>query len=150
MHIQNQDAERYQNTKPHIYQSPRKPRDQKQRRGKIFDIRERALYFSLRVIEISEALPKNMTYDIIRKQLIKSGTSIGANIEEADGGVSKRDFINKAAIARKEARETKYWLRIINMRETEIELDKEIQEVQEIINILSTMIKNTKEPLEKK
>jgi len=50
---------------------------------------------------------------VIRTQLVKSGTSIGANVEEADGAVTKRDFTNKITIARKEAKETKYWLKLI-------------------------------------
>ena len=82
-----------------------------------------------------------MPFNIIKSQLLKSGTSIGANIEEADGSISRRDFLNKAVIARKEANETKYWLRIIaaqNIKNDNIEND--IDEIQEIINILSTII----------
>jgi four helix bundle protein len=51
--------------------------------------------------------------EIIRTQLAKAGTSIGANVEEADGALTKKDFVNKIAIARKEAKETRYWLRLI-------------------------------------
>ena len=66
-------------------------------------------------------------------------------MEEADGTVTKRDFINKITIARKEAKETKYWLRLIAGKYIKPELLKEdIQEVQEIINILSAIINKTR------
>ena len=82
---------------------------------------------------------------MLRTQLVKSGTSIGANVEEADGAVTKRDFINKIAIARKEAKETKYWLRLIAGKYIKTELlEGDIKEVQEIINILSAIINKTK------
>ena len=136
--------EYYYNTKPQMDQAPRKPQDQDSEKRKIFDIRERTLEFSLRVIDIAEALPKSLLSEIVRRQLMKSGTSIGANVQEADGSVSKKDFINKASIARKEARETKYWLRILDRKNENIDLSDEIQEVQEIIKILSAMITNTK------
>lgn len=82
---------------------------------------------------------------MLRTQLVKSGTSIGANVEEADGAVTKRDFINKMAIARKEAKETKYWLRLIAGKYIKTELlEEDIKEAQEIINILSAIINKTK------
>ena len=112
---------------------------------KIYDIRERVFCFAQRALEIAEMLPQNRVCDVLRIQLVKSGTSIGANVEEADGTVTKRDFINKIAIARKEAKETKYWLRLIAGKYIKKELiEKDIQEVQEIINILSAIINKTK------
>jgi len=112
---------------------------------KIYDIRERVFGFAQRALEIAEMLPQNRVCDVLRIQLVKSGTSIGANMEEADGTVTKRDFINKIAIARKEAKETKYWLRLIAGKYIKKELiEKDIQEVQEIINILSAIINKTK------
>lgn len=59
------------------------------------------------------SLPKNRTCDVIGKQLLRSGTSIGANVEEAQSGYSKNDFTNKMSIAQKEARESNYWLRLL-------------------------------------
>ena len=113
---------------------------------KIYDIRERTFSFAQRVLEIAEKLPQNRVCDVIRTQLVKSGTSIGANVEEADGAVTKRDFTNKITIARKEAKETKYWLKLIagkyNIKPELLEDD--IQEAQEIINILSAIINKTK------
>ena len=91
-----------------LFQTSRKHQNQKV--DKIFDIRDRSFQFALRVIDITNCLPKTLQYNVIRSQLLRSGTSIGANIEEADGSISKRDLLNKAVIARKEAKETKYWL----------------------------------------
>lgn len=58
-------------------------------------------------------LPKGPACDVIHNQITRSGTSIGANVEEADGCLTKRDFVNKMVIARKEAKETRYWLMLI-------------------------------------
>src|SRR5690554_3967472 len=69
--------------------------------------------FALSIIELYVHLKKNNEF-IISKQLLRSGTSIGANVEEAIAAQSKRDFISKMAIASKEARETKYWLRLLS------------------------------------
>ena len=112
---------------------------------KIYDIRERVFGFAQRILEIAEMLPQNRVCDVLRTQLVKSGTSIGANVEEADGTVTKRDFVNKIAIARKEAKETRYWLKLIAGKYIKPEhLGKDIQEAQEIINILSAIINKTK------
>jgi four helix bundle protein len=69
--------------------------------------------FSLSIISLYINLKKENEF-IISKQLLRSGTSIGANVEEAIAAQSKKDFIHKMAIASKEARETKYWLRLLN------------------------------------
>ena len=131
----------YQNPKSRINQIPRKHKNQNPKMVKIFDIKERSFQFALRIIKISNSLPRSLPFNIIKSQLIKSGTSIGANIEEADGSISKRDFLSKAVIARKEAKETKYWLRIIASQKIKNDhLKDDIDEIQEIINILSAMI----------
>ncbi|MCX6164537.1 MAG: four helix bundle protein, partial [Ignavibacteriae bacterium] len=80
----------------------------------------------------------------------RCGTSIGANVEEATAGQSKKDFVTKIAIASKEARETKYWLRII--KESKI-IDKDLKnylsEVEELIKILTSIVKTSQENLNK-
>ena len=80
-------------------------------------------------------------------QLLKSGTSIGANIEEACAAQSRKDFLTKMYIAFKEARETFYWLRLI--KKTGIfknaDLDVMLQDTMSIINLLSTITKNTRQ-----
>lgn len=75
-------------------------------------IKEKSFAFALDIITLFQKLRLEREY-IISKQLLKSGTSIGANIEEALAGQSKKDFIAKMAIASKEARETSYWLRLL-------------------------------------
>jgi len=80
------------------------------------------------------------------KQLIRSSGSIGANLEEADGTLTKKDFINKMAIARREARESKYWLRLIQQvnRLECPELVTLIGEANELVLILSAIINKVK------
>ncbi|WP_293030805.1 MULTISPECIES: four helix bundle protein [unclassified Moorena] len=78
------------------------------------DIQERTLNFSVRIVNLCKFLRQNggTGYDL-SKQLIRCGTSIGANVEEAQNAESKRDFIHKMSISLKEARETNYWLKIL-------------------------------------
>src|SRR5215212_2943092 len=78
------------------------------------DIRQRAFAFAVRIVKLCQFLEKHsdVSKTLIR-QLLDAGTSVGANLEEAQAGQSKPDFIHKNAIALKEARETNYWLRLI-------------------------------------
>ncbi len=114
---------------------------------KIYDIRERTFRFAQRILEITEMLPKTVECVVIRTQLVKAGTSTGANVEEGDGCVTKKDFANKFTIARKEAKESRYWLRLISGKYIKAELlENDIIESQEIIKILSSIINKTKSP----
>jgi len=83
--------------------------------GKRYDIKERCLKFAVRIVSFVDNLPKTIAGYKIGGQLLGAGTSVGANVEEADGAVSRKDFINKTGIARKEARESNYWLRVIDL-----------------------------------
>ena len=113
-------------------------------------IQERALEYGVRILKFADKLPKTIAGNILAKQLIRSGTSIGANMEEADGAASKADFINKVAIARKEAKETRYWLQLIlkaemiNNQNSIKELNTLLQEAHELMKILSSIINKTK------
>ena len=78
-----------------------------------YDLEERTSLFSEAVIEFCLSLPASPVTAPIINQLVRAGTSIGANYCEADEAESKRDFRHKIAICRKEAKETKYWLRMI-------------------------------------
>lgn len=115
------------------------------------DIQERTLDFGVQILKFSNKLPKTNSGNVLVKQLVRSGTSIGANMEEADGASSKKDFINKVIISRKEARETRYWLRLIQKAElinnpsNKQELKKLIQEVYELMKILSSIANKAKE-----
>jgi four helix bundle protein len=83
---------------------------------------------------------------VLSKQLLRSGASIGANIEEASAAQSRKDFINKMAISSKEARETKYWLRLIQeSRIVNCDIEMHIKEIDEIIKILTSIVKTSKE-----
>ncbi|MCL6217304.1 four helix bundle protein [Zunongwangia pacifica] len=101
---------------------------------------DKTFNFSLSIISLFKKLQEDKEF-IISKQLVKSGTSIGTNVEEATAAQSKRDFINKMSIASKEARETKYWLRLLNNSElTTLNVLDEIKEVNHIINIITKII----------
>lgn len=114
-------------------------------------IQERSFSFALRIIKICQYIEKDSIGRIIANQLLRSGTSIGANIEEAYAGQSKKDFIFKMSIALKEARETNYWLRIL--RDSEIVTDKRkkeiIEESEAVMNIVAQIIITAKNKLEK-
>jgi four helix bundle protein len=81
---------------------------------------------------------------VISKQLLRSGASIGANVEEALAGQSRRDFLSKMSIASKEARETNYWLRLLQASElVDIDVTQELNHNDELIRILTSIVKTT-------
>ena len=103
-----------------------------------YDLEERTIKFSKDIIDFCRKIPQNSISRPLVSQLIRSGTSIGANYCEADEASSKKDFINKISIAKKETKETKYWLRIIahtlpSHREEARTLWKEAQELNLIL-----------------
>lgn len=110
------------------------------------DIHERIFRYVLRVIKFNDKLNKTTTNLILINQVIRSATSIGANDQEADGAVSKKEFIHKYGIVRRESKETVYWLRLI--QELNPFLKEEclglINEGVEIVAIVSSIISNTK------
>jgi len=77
------------------------------------ELEERTKKFALRIIKLVSALPKSKVCDVIGCQLVKSGTSIGANYREATRAVSKAEFISKICIVEKETSETQYWLELL-------------------------------------
>ena len=99
----------------------------------------------MRIIKLCLWLRDNKHYEI-SNQLLRSGTSIGANVEEALAGHSRKDFLHKITIASKEARETNYWLRLL--RDSEILTDKQsrsiTEESEELLKILTSIIKTIK------
>lgn len=111
------------------------------------DLPERSFQFALRVVCLCQRLEKQSGVSWqISNQLLRSGTSIGANIEEGQASQSKADFVSKYSIACKEARETHYWLRLLSASEIieEDRLQLLITEADELIAILTTIIKKTK------
>ncbi|MBA2330164.1 MAG: four helix bundle protein [Chitinophagaceae bacterium] len=108
-------------------------------------ILELSFDFALSIIELYKKLNSSKEF-IISKQLLKSGTSIGANIEEAIAAQSRKDFISKMSIASKEARETRYWLRLLKQSKlVDLEFDAYITSVEHIINILTKIVKTSSE-----
>lgn len=110
------------------------------------DICDRIFRFAVEIVSLCRGSEKaDSVTRTVGRQLIRSGTSIGANVEEAQGGQSRADFISKYAIARKEARETRYWLRLLTA--TNIITDEAVspltQECNELIAILTAIIKKT-------
>ena len=79
------------------------------------DLCNRLLHFSANVIELSRSLPKSQEFDIIKYQLIKSATSVGANYQESQSASSLADFRNKIRISLKEISETSYWIQLLNL-----------------------------------
>ena len=115
--------------------------------GKIFDIHERIFQWVLNVIKFSKKLPLNPQNLVIIPQITKSVTSVGANDQEADAANSRKDFIAKYAIVRKECKETIYWLRVIsetNPSNFHDEGKRLVIEGTEIIFVVSKIMSNSK------
>ncbi|QKG56038.1 four helix bundle protein [Hymenobacter sp. BRD128] len=110
-------------------------------------IADRSFAFALRIIEVYKLLAAEREY-VLSKQLLRSGTSTGANIAEANAAVSKREFAAKMAISFKEARETRYWLKLIAKGGlTQHDLRAEIQGVEQLLNMLTAIVKTTQASL---
>jgi four helix bundle protein len=114
---------------------------------KKYDLRERTFNFSITLVKFLNRLSSSRLSNPIFNQLIRSGTSIGANIEESDSSPSRKDFKYKIVIAKKEAAETVYWLKIlieggILKNEQNINKAKEIlNEAKELVKILSSILR---------
>jgi len=113
-----------------------------------FSLRETAFAsFAIRVVKLYKYLCDEKKEFILSKQLLRSGTSVCANINEAQEGQSKNDFISKLSISLKEARESKYWIELL--KETNYLSDKEanslLDDLIEILKLLTSVIKSTKE-----
>lgn len=109
-----------------------------------FNITVRSFQFAVRIVKLCQFLEKqNGVSRTLSNQLLRSGTSIGANIEEAQAAQSKADFIAKMSISRKEARETLYWLRLLEAASIiEAHKLKELNsEADELVRILTSIVK---------
>ena len=111
------------------------------------DLPERTMKFAVRVVKLCQALDRDSpAARTLSRQLLRAGTSIGANVEEAVAAQSKPDFISKQNIALKEARETLYWLRLLVASDLvpEPKLTDLIQEANELVAILTTVVRNAR------
>lgn len=108
-------------------------------------IQNKTFEFSLSIIQLYKILSENKEF-VLSKQLLRSGTSIGANVEEATAAQSKADFVSKMSIASKEARETRYWLRLLEKSQLgSLDFNKYLLEIDSVINILTAIVKTSKE-----
>jgi len=108
-------------------------------------IEKKSFEFALKIIELYKKLLEQNEY-VLSKQLLRSGTSIGANVTEATAAQSKKDFITKMSIASKEARETKYWLTLLSKSKlVNIYLNDYLLEIDELIKILTSIVKTSQE-----
>lgn len=115
--------------------------------GKPQDISERAFAFAVRVVKLCQALEKRKGVPkTLANQLLRSGTSIGANLEESKGGQSRADYLTKVSISLKEARETRYWLRLLTATEIipEPQLAPLLDEANQLVAIITTIVKKLK------
>jgi len=103
--------------------------------------------FSLQIIELYKFLVRQNEY-VISKQLLRCSTSIGANVEEANAAQTKKEFITKMSTASKEARETRYWLRLLE-KSLLVKYDyaPHLAKIEHIINILTKIVKTTQESM---
>jgi four helix bundle protein len=104
-------------------------------------ILDKSFDFALMTIDLYRKLKEEKEF-IISKQLLRSGTSIGANAQEATAAYSKRDFVHKMTISSKEARETRYWLQLLDRSKlTNISVQEHLTEVENLVKILTKIVK---------
>lgn len=106
---------------------------------------KKSFAFAVRIVELYQFLTEKKEF-VLSKQILRSGTSIGANIEEADGGISKADFSAKISIAYKESKETHYWLRLL--KETKLInqklFDSLLGDCNELCKLLFSILKTSR------
>ncbi len=112
------------------------------------DIRERTFSYALRAVKLYQALEKrgDGAGRVLGRQLLRSGTSVGANVEEAQSAASRADFIHKLTISQKEARESLYWIRLLE-KSAILPLERLqplLRETEEIIAVITSIIVSTK------
>lgn len=114
-------------------------------------LKTKSYEFALRIIRLYRELSSERKEFVLSKQMLRSGTSIGANIEEANQAESKRDFVHKLGIAQKEANETHYWIRLLS--DTDLIEQKESEQMkndcEELIRLITSSIRTAKSNLEK-
>ena len=110
------------------------------------EIHDRIYKFVLSVLQIVKLVPKTTENLVMLKQLIRSSSSVGANAMEADGSETKKEFIHRFTISKKEAKETHYWLSLLSDHNPKIKQDllNIIDENQQLVKIISKIILNSK------
>ena len=111
-----------------------------------YDLEERTLRFAKEVIEFVNTLPKTLANTEIMKQIVRSSGSVGANYIEANEALSKKDFAMRVKICRKEAKESRYWLRLMEVRAEDAEKRRQslISEATELMKIFGSIVEKVK------
>lgn len=109
-------------------------------------IQDKTFSFAIRIVKVYQYLIQNKNESVLSKQLLRSGTSIGANIEEAIGGQSRSDFTSKLSIAYKEARESGYWIKLLEKSDylSTKESQSLLDDLTEILKIIGKIQKTLK------
>lgn len=106
-------------------------------------IKTKSFEFAVQSIQVYKSLLEQKEF-ILSKQFIRSATSIGANVQEADAGISKKDFISKMSIASKEARETLYWIQLMQSTNlVSFNFEEIKKKCEEIVRILTSIVKTS-------
>ena len=109
-------------------------------------IQEKSYKLALNIVNLVKKFPRRTEGFVLGNQLLKAGTSVGANVEEAIGAFSREDFIYRMNIAQKESRETHYWLRLI--RDSKLLIDEElnvlINDAEEVMRILGAIVRSSR------
>ena len=110
---------------------------------------DKSFAFALCTVKAYKYLVEEKKEFVLSKQFLRSGTSIGANAEESTGGQSKADFLSKVSIAYKEARETRYWIRLLNAANylDDVQADSLLADVEELLKIIGKIQITTKKQL---
>ncbi len=106
-------------------------------------IKTKSFEFAIQSVQVYKTLVEQKEF-ILSKQFIRSATSIGANVQEADAGISKKDFISKMSIASKEARETLYWIQLLQSTNlVSFNFEEIKKKCEEIVRILTSIVKTS-------
>ncbi len=110
------------------------------------DIEARTFEFAVRIVKMAKVFPRDVVPQVVIRQLTRSGTSVGANVEEGQGSHSRAEFIRRIGIARSEASEALYWLRLCQAAELApgAKLSAIITEANEIVSVLTAIVKNAR------
>ena len=110
------------------------------------NVAQKSLEYAVRIVNLCRVLKEKRREFVISDQILRSGTSIGANVREANSAQSKADFISKMSIAQKECDETGYWLELLYRTKTlnKLEYDSIISDNQELFAILTTILRSAK------
>ncbi len=114
--------------------------------SKIFDLEDRTFNFTKNVIKLVKVLPNTIANTEISRQVIRSSGSIGANYIEANESLGKKDFAMRARVCRKEAKETVYWLKLLEINGSDMDSKRKIlvQEATELMKIFGSIVEKTK------